>query len=174
MLGRLILLFTVVPIVELYILIQIGNEIGAFNTIMLVLITGIVGAVLAKSEGRQIIRNIQQEMNQGKMPGDELINGLCVLVGGAMLLTPGIVTDIFGFILIIPFTRIFLIKFIKRKIKSMIKEGTVNVYYNEPKGFGSKSSSKDHRSPYEEDSQKGFGEVKDVDYEEVDEDKKNK
>ncbi len=173
MLGRLILLFTVVPIVELYILIQIGNEIGVFNTIMLVFITGVVGAVLAKSEGRQIIRNIQQDMAMGKMPGDELINGLCVLLGGALLLTPGIFTDVFGFVLVIPFTRIFLIKSIKRKIKSMITEGTVNVYYKDHGGFTNKKASKDPNSPFREESRNNFGNVKDVDYEEVeDEDKK--
>ncbi len=167
MLGRLILLFTVVPIVELYILIQIGNEIGVFNTIMLVFITGVVGAVLAKSEGRQIIGNIKRDMAMGKMPGDELINGLCVLVGGALLLTPGIFTDVFGFLLVIPLTRIFLIKSIKRKIKSMITEGSVNFYYKDHRGFGNKRSSKEEGSPFQGDSREDFGNVKDVDYEEV-------
>lgn len=167
MLGKLILLFTVVPIVELYILIQIGNEIGVFNTIILVFITGVVGAVLAKSEGRQIIGNIKQDMAMGKMPGDELINGLCVLVGGAMLLTPGIFTDVFGFVLVIPFTRMFLIKSIKRKIKSMITEGTVNVYYKDQGGFANKNTSQSPRSSFQGDAKKGFGDVKDVDYEEV-------
>ncbi len=171
MLGRLILLFTVVPIVELYILIQIGNEIGVFNTIMIVFITGVVGAVLAKSEGRQIIGNIKQDMAMGKMPGDELINGLCVLVGGAMLLTPGIFTDAFGFVLVIPFTRIFLIKSIKRKIKSMITEGTVNVYYKDHGGFTDKQSSKRGASSFQDDSKNGFENVKDVDYEEVEDEK---
>jgi len=168
MLGKLILLFTVVPIVELYILIQIGNEIGVFNTIMLVFITGVVGAVLAKSEGRQIISNIKQDMTMGKMPGDELINGLCVLVGGALLLTPGIFTDVFGFVLVIPFTRMFLIKSIKKKIKSMITEGTVNVYYKDHGGFTNSKTSRSQGSSFGEDSQNGFGDVKDVEYEEVD------
>ncbi|NBG87306.1 FxsA family protein [Isachenkonia alkalipeptolytica] len=167
MLGRLILLFTVVPIVELYILIQIGNEIGAFNTIMLVFITGVVGAVLSKSEGRQIIGNIKREMAMGKMPGDELINGLCVLVGGALLLTPGIFTDVLGFVLVIPFTRMFLIKTIKRKIKSMITEGTVNVYYKDSGDFTNKRSSKGEDGPFQGNSRGDFGNVKDVDYEEV-------
>jgi UPF0716 protein FxsA len=164
MLGKLILLFTVVPIIELYILIQIGNQIGALNTILLVFITGVVGAFLAKSEGSHIIRNIKKDMAGGKMPADELINGLCVLIGGALLLTPGIFTDVFGFVLVIPFTRIFLIKTIKRKIKSMIKEGAVNIYYKDREGFGRKSSSKE--SPFQEDRD-GFENVKDVDYEEV-------
>lgn len=172
MLGKLILLFTLVPIVELYVLIQIGNEIGAFNTVMLVFITGVVGAVLTKSEGRQIIGNIKGEMARGKMPGDELINGLCVLVGGAMLLTPGIFTDVFGFVLVIPFTRIFLIQFIKRKIKSMIMEGTVNVYYNSPGGFSSRKTSKGKEDSFQGNSKGDFGNVKDVDYEEVEEEDK--
>ena len=165
MLGRLILLFTIVPIVELFILIQIGNEIGVLNTVLIVFITGVVGAVLAKSEGRQIIGNIKKDMAMGKMPADELINGFCVLIGGAMLLTPGIITDVFGFSLVIPFTRIFLIKSIKLKIKTMISEGTVNVYYKGQKGFGKKNGKTGDKETFHREQ--GFDDVKDVDYEEI-------
>jgi len=164
MLGKLIFLFTVVPIVELLILIEIGGAIGVLNTVLLVLITGIVGAVLAKSEGRQIIANIQRETSMGRMPGDELINGLSVLLGGAMLVTPGIFTDVVGFTLVIPFTRGLLIGFIKKQVKGMIKEGNVKVYYNSPL----QGQRPDVHRGEKEDFQKNFQNAEDVDYEEVD------
>jgi UPF0716 protein FxsA len=133
MLLRLILLFTLLPIIELALLLRINQSIGIFYTMLLVIITGIAGAWLAKSEGRSIISRIRVEMGQGRMPGDELVNGLCVLIGGAFLLTPGIITDISGFFLIFPFTRSFIKSLIKTKMRQMIREGSVNVYYNKDK-----------------------------------------
>ncbi|MBS4537393.1 FxsA family protein [Clostridium sp. D2Q-11] len=130
MLGKLILLFTLTPIVELYILFQIAKVTSFSATLLLVLLTGIAGAYLAKSEGKIIITRIKTEINQGRMPGNELINGLCVLIGGAFLLTPGILTDVVGFSLVIPMTRTIFKAYIKSKFESMIKEGQVHFYYN--------------------------------------------
>jgi len=129
MLFKLMLLFTVIPIIELTILFRLSEYVGLPYTIILVIVTGFVGAFLAKSEGRGIIRRIKFEISNGRVPGDELINGLCVIVGGAMLLTPGIITDTAGFILVANPTRKALITVIKRKIKDMIKEGTLNLYF---------------------------------------------
>lgn len=129
MLMKLILLFTVVPIIELALLIKLNTYIGLPYTILVVLITGVVGAYLAKSEGRGILRNIRMEMSQGRMPGDELVNGLCVLIGGAFLITPGLITDAAGFILVIPITRAILKNAIKRKFRRMLEEGTFTFYY---------------------------------------------
>lgn len=130
MLGKLILLFTLTPAVELYILFQIAKVTSLGTTILLVILTGIAGAYLAKSEGRLIINKIKMEINQGRMPGNELINGLCVLIGGALLLTPGIITDVIGFSLVIPITRSVFKAYIKKKFESMIREGQVHFYYN--------------------------------------------
>lgn len=130
MLGKLILLFTLTPIVELFILFKIVEVTSGLTTMLLVLLTGIAGAYLAKSEGKIIITRIKSEINQGTMPGNELINGLCVLIGGALLLTPGIITDIIGFSLVIPMTRLIFKKYIKRKFESVIKEGQVHFHYN--------------------------------------------
>ncbi|MBS4535671.1 FxsA family protein [Clostridium sp. D2Q-14] len=130
MLGKLILLFTLVPIVELFILFKIAEVTSGLATILLVLLTGIAGAYLAKSEGRIIINRIKNELSQGRMPGNELINGLCVLIGGALLLTPGIITDIVGFSLVIPMTRIMFKRYIKGKFEGMIREGQIHFYYN--------------------------------------------
>ncbi|ABR50145.1 FxsA cytoplasmic membrane protein [Alkaliphilus metalliredigens QYMF] len=129
MLFKLIILFTVIPIAELAILLKLNNYIGLPYTLLLVFLTGIIGATLAKSEGKGIIKRIKFEGSQGKMPGDELINGLCVLIGGAFLLTPGLLTDIAGFSLVIPFTRFAIKSFIKKQLKQMIQEGNFSIYY---------------------------------------------
>ncbi|SHJ54655.1 FxsA family protein [Paramaledivibacter caminithermalis] len=129
MLFRLILLFTITPIVELFLLIKLSNITSVWTTISIVLATGIIGAYLAKGQGRLIITKIKMELNEGRMPGDQLINGLCVLVGGALLLTPGIITDILGFSLVIPATREVFKDIVKNKLFKMLQSGSINIHY---------------------------------------------
>lgn len=128
MLMKLILLFTITPIVELYVLFQLADVMGPWTTIGLVLITGVAGAYLAKSEGKLIINKIKMELNAGNLPGNELLNGLCVLIGGALLLTPGIMTDILGFSLVIPGLREIFKTYLKRKFKKVIETGDINIH----------------------------------------------
>lgn len=129
MLVKLILLFTLLPFLDLAILLKIGEYIGFTYTLAIVIVTGFLGAYLAKREGRHIISKIKFEMSQGKMPADELIGGLCVLVGGAFLLAPGLITDAFGFFLVLPITRNLFINAIKNKFKKMLSGGNVMFYY---------------------------------------------
>jgi len=105
MFFRLLLLFTVVPLVELGLLIQLGRVIGLGPTIAIVLLTGIAGASLARWQGLATLRRVQVEMAAGRVPADALVDGLLILVAGAVLLTPGLLTDTFGFFLLIPPTR---------------------------------------------------------------------
>ena len=126
---RLLLLFTLVPLIELFILLQLNKYIGLGYTFGIVIITGIVGAYLAKSQGRQIWFRLRYEMGEGRMPGEQLINGLCVLVGGAMLLTPGILTDSLGFILVVPGTRELVKVLIKRKLQQIMDDGNNAIYF---------------------------------------------
>jgi UPF0716 protein FxsA len=102
---RLVLLFTVVPIVELGLLIQLGRYIGLAPTIGLVLLTGVAGAALARWQGLATLRRVQTEMAEGRVPTGPLVDGLLILVAGAVLLTPGLITDAMGFVLLIPQTR---------------------------------------------------------------------
>ena len=102
---RLLLLFTVVPLIELYLLITIGGVIGVMPTIAIVLGTGILGAWLARWQGLVVIRRINDEMAAGRLPTDALIDGLLVLVAAAVLLTPGLLTDMAGFVLLVPGSR---------------------------------------------------------------------
>jgi UPF0716 protein FxsA len=121
---RLFILFTFVPIIELAILIEIGSRVGTFHTIMLIITTGIVGALLAQSQGLAVIRKIQEELSFGRPPAGELVDGLFVLVGGLLLVTPGIITDIVGFVLLLPITRNIIKQWLIRKIQSNISRGS--------------------------------------------------
>ena len=109
----LVFLFTVLPAIEIYLLFKVGGEIGAFYTFLVVVFTGILGASLAKSQGFMILTKIQSSLASGGIPGKHIIHGLMVFAGGLLLLTPGFLTDIFGFSLVIPGTRHFLYIWVK-------------------------------------------------------------
>jgi len=108
MLGRLLLLFTVVPAVELYLLIQVGRSIGVLETIWLIVVTRVIGASMARREGMGVLASIQAAATQGRAPTKELAEGGLILVGGLMLLTPGILTDLWGLLCILPWSRRWL------------------------------------------------------------------
>jgi len=126
---KLLILFVIIPVTELYILIEVGKKIGSLTTIGVIILTGIIGAYLVKSQGFMILRKIQNDLNEGIMPGDSLIQGAIILAGGILLLTPGFVTDILGFILLIPVSRNIVKKYLLKWLKGKIKEG--NFYYRE-------------------------------------------
>ena len=128
MFPYLLLLFTVVPAVELMILIEVGTYIGSLNTILLIVLTGILGASLARLQGFIVIRKIQTSLNAGNLPSAELLDGLMILVGGIVLLTPGFVTDAIGFMLLIPLTRALIKKLVRGKMEDMIRNGQVMHY----------------------------------------------
>ena len=111
-LPTLFLLFLVVPIAEMYVLIKVGGEIGAFNTVGLVVLTAIIGVALMRSQGLSTFNNIQSAMNQGKIPAMELAEGAAILLAGAFLLTPGFITDTFGFLCLTPPVRRGLIRYL--------------------------------------------------------------
>lgn len=129
MLFKLILLFTLLPLLDFAILLKIGSYIGFKYTLAIVIVTGLTGAYFAKREGRDIITKIKFDISQGKMPADELIGGLCVILGGAFLLAPGLITDVLGLMLVLPITRIPFINMIKRRFKSMLTGGNLWFYF---------------------------------------------
>jgi len=127
--AKLLILFIIIPVTELYILIEVGKKIGSLTTIGVIILTGIIGAYLVKGQGFMILRKIQNDLNEGIMPGDSLIQGAIILAGGILLLTPGFVTDIVGFIFLIPASRNIVKKYLLKWLKGKIKEG--NFYYKE-------------------------------------------
>ncbi len=126
---KILTLFVIVPVTELYILIEVGKKIGSLSTIGIIILTGIIGAYLVKSQGFMILRKIQNDLNEGIMPGDSLIQGAIILAGGILLLTPGFVTDIVGFIFLIPVSRNIVKKYLLKWLQGKIKEG--NIYFKE-------------------------------------------
>lgn len=120
MTGRILALFILVPLVEMTILIEIGQRIGTLYTLCLVVITGIVGGILAKVEGLMVWQRLQDDLAKGQVPQESLISGVLVLIGGVLLVTPGILTDILGFLLLVPFTRKLFFKPLKKKFTNQI------------------------------------------------------
>ncbi|MFO7820312.1 MAG: FxsA family protein [Halanaerobacter sp.] len=118
MLIKLILIFSIVPLLEFMLLIQLSGLVGIGMTILLVAGTGIVGITIARQQGLTIISEIKSKFSQGQMPKNELLDGGLVLVGSAMLLTPGLITDTLGFLLIVPFTRPVMRKIVRDKVLS--------------------------------------------------------
>jgi len=124
---NLVLLFTIIPVLELFVLIEIGGYIGTMNTIALIVLTGIIGASFAKSQGARIIYEIRSTLNQGQIPGKELLQGVMILAGGILLLTPGVITDLVGFSLLFPLTRLFYTRAALSYIKKKYKSGQWNI-----------------------------------------------
>lgn len=102
MLGVLFLLFLAVPFIELYVIIQVGQALGALNTIGLLVLISVVGAWLVKREGLGVLRKAQARVQAGVVPGSELVEGVLILFAGALLLTPGFVTDCVAVLLLVP------------------------------------------------------------------------
>lgn len=119
MFSKLLAIFIGIPLVEILILIKLGEVMGFWNTILLVIGTGIVGAYLAKLHGLTIWYQIQQDLQMGHMPTDKLMDGLLVLVGGIVLLTPGLLTDILGLALLFPLTRTIFKQWLKERFTTM-------------------------------------------------------
>ncbi|CCQ97975.1 FxsA cytoplasmic membrane protein [[Clostridium] ultunense Esp] len=124
---KIILLFILLPILDLYILIKASQTMGFGVTVVLIILTGIAGYYLAKTEGRLVIRNINNAMSQGNIPGNEILTGFSILIGGFLLLLPGIVTDIIGITMVLPGTRNFYKEYIRRKIERMINKGYTRI-----------------------------------------------
>jgi UPF0716 protein FxsA len=125
---RLFLLFTLIPAIELYLIIKVGSVIGALNTIFIIIFTGILGAYYAREQGFRVVNNIQRKMQEGAVPGDDLVNGAMLLVGGAFLITPGFLTDFAGFSLIFPPTREAIKVVVKRYLEKRVRQGQVTVH----------------------------------------------
>lgn len=123
-----LLLFIVLPAVELSLLIQIGKQIGTLETLGLIVITGMIGASLARHQGLQVLQQVQSEMQQGRMPGDALADGMIILVAAALLITPGIVTDAVGFLCLIPITRRAVKTLLWKSFESRMQSGQAQVY----------------------------------------------
>ncbi len=117
MLLKLFLAFTIIPIIEIYLLIEIGAMFGALTAVTLVILTGFLGAFLARMQGLQTLYRIQESLREGRMPSGELLDALLIVIAGLVLLTPGFLTDSAGFLLLIPATRNSIKYWLRRQIE---------------------------------------------------------
>ncbi len=127
MLFRLFLCFTLIPVIELYLLIKMGTVIGGFNTILIVIFTGFAGAWLARMEGLNTMIKVRNNLDQGIMPAEDLMDALIILIAGLVLITPGLMTDIFGLMLLWPVTRNAFKRFLRKKFDEMQAKGDINI-----------------------------------------------
>ena len=117
--------FIGIPLIEIYLFIQVGGAIGALPTVALVVITALVGVSLLRAQGLQTMAKFQQRVAQGEMPADTMLEGAALLFGGALLLTPGFLTDAIGFLCLLPVTRRPLVRWL---ISNFTRQNNVHVY----------------------------------------------
>ena len=127
----LFLLFIGVPLLELFILIQVGQWVGFWPTVGLVVITGTAGAALARMEGLRTVWKIRGELARGRLPGGALLDGFVILLGGGLLLTPGIVTDLVGLSFLLPPTRKLLVSQLRKSLERRLKSGAIRITHVE-------------------------------------------
>ena len=129
---RLLTLFVGVPLVELYLLTRVGSQIGFFPTLGLIFVTGVLGANLAKTQGLGVMRRIQADLQAGRIPAAALVDGLIILIAGAVLITPGILTDAFGFLCLVPSFRSIIRDRISRFLQSQLQGGNIQYFHGDP------------------------------------------
>ena len=126
---RLLALFLIMPVVELALLVYLAGIIDFWPTIAIILVTGLVGGFLAKREGISVWNRLQERLNRGDMPGKELLDGVIILMAGALLVTPGVITDVVGFMGLLPPSRALIRKFMVRKFKQKIEDGSIQASF---------------------------------------------
>ena len=127
---KILALFLLLPLIELALLIEIGSHIGTLATVMLILATGALGAFLARSQGLEVLRRLRAETAAGRLPAAPLVDGVIILLAGAVLLTPGVLTDILGFLCLVPAFRQFLKALLWRKLRQWVEQNRVQVSVN--------------------------------------------
>ncbi|MGM0523334.1 MAG: FxsA family protein [Bacillota bacterium] len=124
----IILTIMIMPALELAVILWAGSMVGGWSVFGFILLTGFIGAVLAKQQGAETLQQANERMQRSEMPGEQIFDGICILIGGLLLLTPGFITDAIGFSLLLPFTRGPLKQLLKRQIEQMVRNGQVITY----------------------------------------------
>jgi UPF0716 protein FxsA len=127
MFFKLFLIFSLIPVIELALLIKVGSYIGTLNTVIIVILTALIGAYMVRLEGTGVMYRIQKNMQEGIFPGEEMLNGAMILIAGALLLTPGFFTDVIGFLMVFPLSREYIKKIAKPYIKKRINPNEIDI-----------------------------------------------
>ncbi|NLW82620.1 MAG: membrane protein FxsA [Desulfovibrionales bacterium] len=129
MFGKLFLLFAVVPVAEIYVLVSVGSVIGVLPTIALVLLTALAGAYLARMQGLSVMLRIRENLAQGYMPAEELLDGLLIFLAGMVLLAPGFLTDVAGLLILLPGTRDIFKRWLRKKFDEWRQSPNVQIRF---------------------------------------------
>ncbi|MCT2537181.1 membrane protein FxsA [Aquibacillus koreensis] len=124
----MLLFILIVPALEIGILVWAGGIIGPWWVVLLIVLTGVIGAWLAKKQGLDTINRARQSMSYGQLPHGEIFDGICILLGAAVLLTPGFITDAMGFLLLLPVTRDPIKRGMQKALRTMMERGTITFY----------------------------------------------
>jgi UPF0716 protein FxsA len=127
---RLFLLFTLIPLLELYSLIKIGNSIGALNTVMILIAAALIGAVLIRWEGMRTLKDITENFREGRLPAEQMVDGLLILAAGVLLITPGVLTDLAALLFLIPFTRRILKRWLRNRLERSAASGRARLHFH--------------------------------------------
>jgi len=127
-LKYIILIFIVIPAIEIGLFILSGKTIGVLPTVGVIIATGILGAYLAKKQGLEALRKVQNDLRSGIPPGIAMLDGVCILVGAILLITPGFLSDIMGLFLLLPVTRKIIRPFLLKMIKKWISRKQIYIY----------------------------------------------
>ncbi len=130
MFGKLFLLFVLVPAAEIYLLVKIGSVIGPFATILLVILTALAGAHLARLQGMSTMLRIRENLDQGFTPAEELLDGVLIFLAGMVLLTPGFLTDIAGLLILLPTTRNMFKRWLRKKFDEWRQNPNVHITFH--------------------------------------------
>ena len=128
-LTSLITAFILIPILELAVLLKLHEAAGLGNTLAIVIITGFVGAFLARAQGIMVLAQIRRDLAEGRMPAPRLMDGVMILIAGVLLITPGLITDTAGFLLLIPVVRSTIRAWLRRKLEEKFRDGTANITF---------------------------------------------
>ncbi|MFW5929485.1 MAG: FxsA family protein [Halobacteriota archaeon] len=120
MLGKLVLAFVLLPFVDLYLLLVIAGWIGVWETLALVVVTGVVGGLLARQQGVQTLRRLRYRLGRGESPSNELVDGALIVFGAALLVTPGVLTDVIGFLLLVPPSRVAVRGLLRSRLEGRV------------------------------------------------------
>jgi UPF0716 protein FxsA len=153
MFVKLLLLFIFLPLLELFIIFRVSQIVSFPVTLIIIIGTGILGSAMARSQGWRIWGRISNSLNRGELPGNDLIEAFLLLIGGVLLITPGLLTDSFGFLLLIPASRRLIRDYIKVRFMESIKNGTSNFHFH----------------PFSSENQERDDDVIDVEWEEENE-----
>ncbi|WP_416306959.1 FxsA family protein [Neptunicella sp. SCSIO 80796] len=146
--GKLFILFAILPIAEIALLVNVGEQIGGWNTVAIVIITAAIGSYLVRQQGLATLFQAQTKMQSGQMPGQEMAEGLLLVIAGVMLVTPGFITDTMGFLLCLPMTRPAIARAIVKRMQMQVVN---NIHRQQQSGFHAEFHSSYQQPPQEQD-----------------------